>query len=919
MSVFDEIMCKLNEISNSYVRSLNEDIKVAFDAIDKFAGEYQNGRGKRDQNQKKALVNTLMSINEDEDENSPKEVSKSKDGSEKRLSNKRSKEQVDGLLSPEQEKRPKRHASVKAQNNITKQVNVSLTQKLRRDDTSKTRRRKDDDKENSLPVIQVKQEKISLPPEPMETEAVLDIPLVPVKQEPNKDEASMPPPAVPVPKPRRLPPKDKSTDSEDEPTGKRSTRTKKNTETMPPPAEPRRLPPKDKSTDSEDEPTGKRSTRTKKNTETMPPPAAPAPVERAGRASRRGTASRAGAGAGAGAGEGEDAPEPRPKRTRAKKKVSESATTDTENTQPPVENSIGTPDKPRPKRTRRGKKAAEEEPKPKDPSPEPEIISPKEERISIPEIQSPAIPQKTVKKTKADSTVSITSDDSIQSKKGPKKKGPKSKVDKQAMEETHVLNVTSNMNMTVTISMDKTVVLTNGVYDHTDGRSTIAMNETVVLDKINRDTMVLDKPQAKIMDSTVVIEKDVPTPDLTDDLSLLTEDNSEEYCTPTKEPGPTTHRTEEEQTGPTSAVKAKVQQFEEMAARTTRTKTRAMAKKDAETENSTPPDRIIPKQVLSADTLTKMNNMIFNGKTTQISSSATKPTAKLPPAKTMSASASKVTAINKAREELLSKDDARKKKEAMLEAKKEMQKRKREEKMAAAAAAREAAEKERRAVLQAQARDRMEKQAHADQGKLEKMKEVERKRLELARKAAETEERRRAEEQARAARLADEQRKADAARKKQQEESEAMKKEAAKMAKEIEKRQKEYLEKQKMKQRMDADKMHTPLKNGTKAPPMEPVYMQDGFQHLNSDSDDDDDAPPKFPTPAWCKSRHRQLALQHLLPNGLVDALFSVRVHSVDLRAIFPAVERAALKRTSSAVWRTPPTLHLSRVQESPV
>ncbi|XP_048000674.1 inner centromere protein isoform X2 [Leguminivora glycinivorella] len=861
MSVFDEILCKLSEISNSYVRSLNDDVKVAFDCIDKFAEEYRNGRGKRDQNQKKALVNTLMSINEDEDENSPKDVHKSADG-EKRLSNKRSKEQVDDMASPEQEKRPKRNASVKAQNNITKQVNVNLTQKLRRDDTEKTRRRKDDDKENTLPLIQVKQEKISLPPEPMETEAALEIPLVAVKQEPNKDDTAMPPPTAPVPKSRKLPPKEKSTDSEDEPSGKRTTRTRKNTDTMPP-----------------------------------PPAPAPAPVERAARGSRRGAARP----------EPElpppppPPPEPRPKRTRAKKKVSESSSADTENTQPSIENGIGTPEKPRPKRTRRGKKAADEEPpKAKEPTPEPEIIIPKQERTSILDTQSPAIPQKTVKKT--NSTL-MTSDDSIQSKKGSKKKGKK---DQQAsLEETQVV---SHMNTTVTISMDKTVVLTNGACDHADGKMTIAMNETVVLDKINRDTMVLDKPQAKIMDATVVIEKDGATPNMTDDLSLLTDDNSEEYSTPTKDDQPPE---------PTSAVKAKVQQFEEMAARTTRTKTRAMAKKDAETESSTPPDKIISKQVLSADTLAKMNSMIFNGKTTQISSSATKPTAKLPPVKSMPASASKVCAINKAREEMLSKDDARKKKEAMLEAKKELQKRKREEKMAAAAAAREAAEKERRAALQAQARDRMEKQAHADQGKLEKMKEVEKKKQELARKVAETEERRRAEEQARLARLAEEQRKADLARKKQQEESEAMKKEAAMMAKEIERRQKEYLEKQKMKQRME-DKMHTPLKNGTKAPPMEPVYMQDGFQHLNSD-DDDDEAPSKFPTPAWCKSRHRQLALQHLLPNGLVDSLFSVRVHNVDLRAIFPAVERAALKRTSSAVWRTPPALHLSRVHESPV
>ncbi|KPJ05905.1 hypothetical protein RR46_00197 [Papilio xuthus] len=46
--------------------------------------------------------------------------------------------------------------------------------------------------------------------------------------------------------------------------------------------------------------------------------------------------------------------------------------------------------------------------------------------------------------------------------------------------------------------------------------------------------------------------------------------------------------------------------------------------------------------------------------------------------------------------------------------------------MAAAAAAREQAERERRAALEAAARGRQEKQAHADQGKIDKLKEVER-------------------------------------------------------------------------------------------------------------------------------------------------------------------------------------------------
>lgn len=38
---------------------------------------------------------------------------------------------------------------------------------------------------------------------------------------------------------------------------------------------------------------------------------------------------------------------------------------------------------------------------------------------------------------------------------------------------------------------------------------------------------------------------------------------------------------------------------------------------EEQTENQTPPDKI-SKAVLSSDTLTKMNNLIFNGKTPQV-------------------------------------------------------------------------------------------------------------------------------------------------------------------------------------------------------------------------------------------------------------------------------------------------------------
>ncbi|KAJ8708234.1 hypothetical protein PYW07_010359 [Mythimna separata] len=894
MSIFNELLPKINEISNAFTKNFNEDLKAVFDCFDKFEEEFQNGRGKaREKASKdKNPVTTLQSIHEDEDEpakqpetqladakrrsstksttdlTSTRSSASSADSNTdrpRRASKKRSKHEVDDMSSPEQDKRQKRNASVKAQSIISKQVNVNLSQKLRREDTeksSRSRRRKEDDKENE-PVpnttinIQIKQEKISLPPEPMDTDMLsLDIE---IKQEPSKDEIAMPPPAMPVPKPRKGAPKEKAAEesSEDEGSGRR------------------------------------RATRTKKQTaDTVAPP--PVPSARSTRASSRSTRKT----------DVEEAPpaETRPKRTRAKKKVSE--TPEPEKTATPQENGLASPaEKPRPKRTRRAQKAAEKE-KPQDITPPPVLtkdketkISPKEERISVPEVSSsPILQPKKTDKAKKDPIVELT----------------RMNIDElDAKDRTRVLATSGEMDKTRVLEkdMDKTVVIPNGVYEHAPvtPKNVRNMNETVVIETANRETMVIEKPQNHIMDATVVIDKDPKQANVTDDNSLLTDDSDvhEPHTPPKKQPPPLQ---------PTSAVKEKVQQFEELASRVTRTKTRAMAKKQEETEEThTPPDRMI-KPVLSAETLTKMNNMIFNGKPPQISSSATKPRANaMSSTKTMiPSSTSKLSGINRAREaeELKrEREDARKKKEAMLEAKRELQKRKREEKMAAAAAAREAAERERRAAMEAAAKERQEKQAHADQGKLERLKEAERKKQELARKVAETEERRRAEEQARQQRLADEQRRADDARRKQLEEAALMKKEAAIMAKEIEKRQKEYIEKQKMKHRME-DKSHTPLKApgtpGWHGGALSPAYMADGFQYLNSDEDEE---PVDRPVPEWStsKARKQQLHIQSGVLDTHVDRLFSVRVHSPDLRDIFPNIERARLKRTSSAVWRTPP------------
>uniref|UniRef100_A0A2H1VHG6 SFRICE_020015 n=1 Tax=Spodoptera frugiperda TaxID=7108 RepID=A0A2H1VHG6_SPOFR len=264
MSIFNELLPKINEISNAFTKNFNDDLKAVFDCFDKFEEEFQNGRGKaREKATKdKNPMTTLQSIHEDEDEttksldtdNSKRRSSnksttdlttgrsstESNSDRPRRPSKKRSKHEVDDMSSPEQDKRQKRNASVKAQSIISKQVNVNLSQKLRREDTEKAsrgRRRKDDDKENHEPIpnIQIKQEKISLPPEPMDTDALpIDIP---IKQEPNKDDIAMPPPVAPVPKPRKAVPKEKPEESsEEEGAGKRrTTRTRKQTDNVAPP------------------------------------------------------------------------------------------------------------------------------------------------------------------------------------------------------------------------------------------------------------------------------------------------------------------------------------------------------------------------------------------------------------------------------------------------------------------------------------------------------------------------------------------------------------------------------------------------------------------------------------------------------------------------------------------------------------
>ncbi|XP_045519628.1 inner centromere protein isoform X3 [Pieris brassicae] len=862
MSIFNELLLpKFLEIQKTYETTFNDELKAALESFDKFEEDFQKGRAtvrERTLKDKNALT-TLQSITEDEES-----------GKENRGSKKRSKNEVDDMLSPEQDKRLKRNASVKAQSIISKQnneesviivsseVNVNLTKKLRRENSTEKKSRRNNDeteKDELLSAVQIKQEKISVPPEPQPME-MESLPVnIPIKQEPTHDDIAMPPPVIPITKSRKGAQKKKSEEGEGE-TKSRSARSKKQT---------------DEPTRASTRATRASSRAMKKEDDEMAPPPA-------------GT---------------------RPKRTRAKK-VTPEVSEEGKERQSIEDSSIASPADKRPKRTRRGRKASDKQEPAQVIDHTPDIISPKEGRTSIPETTTDSpILQKSITKKKHEQSESINigkpKNGIIKPNGIAVENGIYSGLhtleicnginetyvttSSQALDETRVLD---KLNSTVTLSkdLDKDVVLPNG-----DGHAEIfkaKMNETVVIEK--------DNTNKQIMDATVVLEKDPKPTNVTDDNSLMTDDDSIEEKTPPHKPTPQ----------PTSAVKEKVQQFEEMASRITRTKTRALAKKEESTENQTPPDKTIPSAVAS-DTLAKMNNLIFKSKMPQLSHSASKPTANNSLIKSqIPTSTSKLSGINRAREaaeeQKREKEDARRKKEALLEAKREMHKRKREEKMAAAAAAREASERERRAALAAAARERQEKQMHADVSKQERLKEMEKKKLEYARKVAETEERRRAEEIARQKKLEEEQKKAEE-RRKQLEEADVDKREAVLMKREMDRKNKEYQEKLKMKKKLENEKMPTPPKYRP-----DPVYMEGGFQYLNSDEEAE---PERRPDPEWStsKNRHRQACIQNRLKTSDIDKLFSVREQTADLREIFPTIDRSRLKRTSSAVWRTPPRL----------
>ncbi|XP_033608750.1 inner centromere protein B isoform X2 [Cryptotermes secundus] len=286
-------------------------------------------------------------------------------------------------------------------------------------------------------------------------------------------------------------------------------------------------------------------------------------------------------------------------------------------------------------------------------------------------------------------------------------------------------------------------------------------------------------------------------------------------------------------------------------------------------------------------------------------------------------------------------EEARKKREQKVKEKVEEKRRKREEKMQKVLKAREALEKQKQdAELRIQ-REKEEKLKQVMQDREERIKEqVQQKKQHAQKKAAEIEERRKQEEAARLAKLKEqeeEQRRLQAERKKEQEDAErqhlqrlAEEKEAAafreQQALAVAQMQAKLLKEKQAKEKTEAkgkgvpskaavmDKTFDMLPSSANVSQAKKAVIPDvdDYGIDSSGASSEDDERPKRPIPFWATNfflvseaeRMKVLKIQAWKRQKIYDAYFGSAEKTPNLTMMFGV---KCVKRTSSAVWRTPP------------
>ncbi|XP_031847983.1 inner centromere protein [Nomia melanderi] len=245
----------------------------------------------------------------------------------------------------------------------------------------------------------------------------------------------------------------------------------------------------------------------------------------------------------------------------------------------------------------------------------------------------------------------------------------------------------------------------------------------------------------------------------------------------------------------------------------------------------------------------------------------------------------------------LNDEDARKKRDEALRLQTEEKRRKRQEKELKNKLKREANEK-----LEAERRQKTEKEreekARIQQQMLEKQREeLERKRLAQLQRAQEKEERRKLEEQQRLQRLQEQEEAERQLAEQRRREQEAEKR------KELEARAQQQANAEAM--RIKHQMLNAQAKYGNK-------HQGPTNYILDSEPDEDesdDESRPKHAIPYWAQPHVRKthLAIQRYIPAKAILRFFDSKKCTPDLTELFQGIDRSRLKRTSSAIWKTPP------------
>ncbi|KAL0125200.1 hypothetical protein PUN28_004380 [Cardiocondyla obscurior] len=276
----------------------------------------------------------------------------------------------------------------------------------------------------------------------------------------------------------------------------------------------------------------------------------------------------------------------------------------------------------------------------------------------------------------------------------------------------------------------------------------------------------------------------------------------------------------------------------------------------------------------------------------------------IPPPKNIT----KINSFERLDEKRRHEEDARKKREETLKLLMEEKRRKREQKELKNKLAREAKEKLELEKRQKAEKEREEKAKIAFAVQEKQREELEKKRIAALQRAQEKEERRKLEEQQRLQRL------------QEQEETERLLAEQRRREQEAEKRKEAEARAQQAAVETLKQKNQALLAAQIKYKQQQAKSQGVMNYVLDSEPDEDesdDETKPKYDIPHWAQAHVRkvQLCIQQYIPETIVYKFFDTRKCTPDLTELFHGIDRNRLKRTSSAIWKTPPRISMMETE----